>query len=168
MHNKHKNVTISNFWDKYFDKIKYKRVRLVYPQIGICFLTEIMYQRRARKFRRRPNGRNYQSRNSNGQSGLRSQLFSNDQPRNNFRTINNPEKMLEKFSTLAKEALSAGDKTLSENYLQHADHYIRIIGDRNKNHQINKDQNKNNTAPTEKSVGGNIDNSIEKNTQEKK
>ena len=87
-----------------------------------------MYQRRSRKFRRRSNGRNYQSRGNGSMQGrLRSQLFSNDQPRNNFRTIQNPEKLFEKYSALAKEALSAGDKTLSENYLQHADHFSRII-----------------------------------------
>ena len=123
-----------------------------------------------RKFRRRPNGRHFQSRNSNGQNRLRSQLFSNDQPRNNFRTVHNPEKMFDKYTSLAKEALSAGDKTLSENYLQHADHFMRIIGDR-KNNQINKDQNKNDTTPTEKTekpVQENIDSSVEKNTQEKK
>ena len=129
-----------------------------------------MYQRSSRKFRRRPNGRHFQSRNSNGQNRLRSQLFSNDQPRNNFRTVHNPEKMFDKYTSLAKEALSAGDKTLSENYLQHADHFMRIIGDR-KNNQINKDQNKNDTTPTEKTekpVQENIDSSVEKNTQEKK
>ena len=37
------------------------------------------------------------------------------------------EKLFEKYNTLAKEALSSGDKTLSENYFQHADHFMRII-----------------------------------------
>ena len=39
--------------------------------------------------------------------------------------------MLEKYNTLAKEALSSGDRTLSENYLQHADHFMRLIEDKN-------------------------------------
>ena len=38
----------------------------------------------------------------------------------------NPLKLIEKYTELAKEALSNGDKILSENYLQHADHFIRI------------------------------------------
>ena len=43
------------------------------------------------------------------------------------------EKLFEKYNSLAKEAMSSGDKTLSENYLQHADHFMRIIEDKNKN-----------------------------------
>ena len=38
------------------------------------------------------------------------------------------------------EAMAAGDKTTCENFLQHADHFTRIIGDKNKN----KDQNRSN------------------------
>ena len=46
--------------------------------------------------------------------------------------------MLEKYNTLAKEALSSGDKTLAENYLQHADHFMRIIEEKNKNRNQSK------------------------------
>ena len=35
--------------------------------------------------------------------------------------------MIEKYNNLAREALSSGDKILSENYLQHADHFSRIL-----------------------------------------
>jgi len=41
------------------------------------------------------------------------------------------EKLLEKYNNLAKEALSNGDKILSESYYQHADHFLRVIGNRN-------------------------------------
>jgi len=41
------------------------------------------------------------------------------------------EKLLEKYNNLAKEALSSGDKTLSESYYQHADHFLRVIENRN-------------------------------------
>ena len=101
-----------------------------------------MYQRRPRKFRRSYGGRNYQSRgNGNDQGRIGTQPFSNDLPRNNFRAIHNPEKLLEKYNALAKEALSIGDQSLSENYLQHADHFVRLIAEKNKNYQINKDKN---------------------------
>ena len=43
----------------------------------------------------------------------------------------NPLKLIEKYTELAKEALSNGDKILSENYLQHADHFIRICDKQN-------------------------------------
>ena len=92
-----------------------------------------------RRFRRRSNGRNHIShRNGSGQNRLRSNSFSNNQIRDNFRTSLSAEKLLEKYSSLAKEAMSSGDKTLSENYLQHADHFMRIIEDKNRNQNQDK------------------------------
>ena len=41
------------------------------------------------------------------------------------------EKLLEKYNNLAKEALSNGDKILSESYYQYADHFLRVIENRN-------------------------------------
>ena len=41
------------------------------------------------------------------------------------------EKLLEKYNNLAKEASSNGDKILSESYYQHADHFLRVIENRN-------------------------------------
>ena len=100
-----------------------------------------MFQRKSRRFRHRPNGRDRSSYgNGSAQAGLRPNSFSNKQMRNNFRPIQSPEKLLEKYNALAKEAMSSGDETLCENFLQHADHFIRIIEDKNKN----KDQSKTN------------------------
>jgi len=91
-----------------------------------------MYQRRPRRFRRRSNGRGHQVRGNGDMQRLRADSYSNDQNRNRFRPPQSAEKLFEKYNTLAKEALSSGDKTLSENYLQHADHFMRIIEDKNK------------------------------------
>jgi len=41
------------------------------------------------------------------------------------------EKLLENYNNLAKEALSSGDKILSESYYQYADHFLRVIENRN-------------------------------------
>jgi len=71
--------------------------------------------------------------NGSVQSRMRPNTFSHNQPKNNFRSSLSAEKLLEKYTSLAKEAMSTGDKTLSENYLQHADHFRRIIEDKNKN-----------------------------------
>ena len=99
-----------------------------------------MFQRKPRRFRRRPNGRNHHTSRGDGnpQNKLRLNSFSNNQPRNSFRTYQSAEKLLEKYNTLAKEATSSGDKTLAENYLQHADHFARIIEDKNKNRDQSK------------------------------
>ena len=91
-----------------------------------------MYQRRPRRFRRRSNGRGHQVRGNGDMQRLRADSYSNDENRNRFRPPQSAEKLFEKYNTLAKEALSSGDKTLSENYLQHADHFMRIIEDKNK------------------------------------
>ena len=45
------------------------------------------------------------------------------------RNNHNASKLIEKYNNLAREALSAGDKILSENYFQHADHFTRIMND---------------------------------------
>ena len=96
-----------------------------------------MFQRKTRRFGRRTNGRNNMSRN-NSQIRLRPNSFSNEQTRNKFRPPLSAEKSFEKYSSLAKEAMSSGDKTLSENYLQHADHFMRIIEEKNKNRNLSK------------------------------
>ena len=63
-------------------------------------------------------------------SGINS--VSNDFQRRSFnRNGANAEKLLEKYNNLAKEALSTGDKILSESYYQHADHFLRVIENRN-------------------------------------
>ena len=43
----------------------------------------------------------------------------------------NLEKIIEKYKNLAKEALSGGDKILHESYLQHLDHFSRILSEVN-------------------------------------
>ena len=50
----------------------------------------------------------------------------------------NASKLIEKYTELAKEALSNGDKILSENYFQHADHFTRIC---EKQNEINAEKN---------------------------
>ena len=83
---------------------------------------------RRNNFRR--NTRNFKS---NGDSNKFGSNFSNN---DNFkrkapgRNNHNAPKLIEKYNDLAREALSNGDKILSENYLQHADHFTRILNER--------------------------------------
>ena len=70
---------------------------------------------------------------SNGDNAKYGSNFSNN---DNFkrkapgRNNHNAPKLIEKYNDLAREALSSGDKILSENYLQHADHFTRILNER--------------------------------------
>ena len=83
---------------------------------------------RRSSFRR--NTRNFKS---NGDTNKFASNFSNN---DNFkrkapgRNNHNAPKLIEKYNDLAREALSNGDKILSENYLQHADHFTRILNER--------------------------------------
>ena len=57
------------------------------------------------------------------------------------RNNHNASKLIEKYSNLAREALSTGDKILSENYFQHADHFTRILNDQDAQRKINSQNN---------------------------
>ena len=57
------------------------------------------------------------------------------------RNNHNASKLIEKYSNLAREALSGGDKILSENYFQHADHFTRILNDQDAQRKLNSVSN---------------------------
>ena len=99
-----------------------------------------MRYRKTRRFRHRSNGRNHPHSNSGDQIRLRPNTFSNDGTRNNFKLPQSVERLVERYNSLAKEALSSGDKILSENYFQHADHFMRIVQERNLNQSQTKSQ----------------------------
>ena len=77
--------------------------------------------------------RNDRSFKSNGDRPKFGSNFSNNE---NFkrkvpgRNNHNAPKLIEKYNDLAREASSNGDKILSENYLQHADHFTRVLNER--------------------------------------
>ena len=78
----------------------------------------------------RRNDRNFKS---NGERQKFSSNFSNNdnfKRKSTGRNNHNAPKLIEKYNDLAREALSNGDKILSENYLQHADHFTRILNER--------------------------------------
>ena len=74
---------------------------------------------------RNPSDRQFKK-NGNNQSFQGNYSDINEFRRNKFGRTQNVLKLVEKYTLLAKEALSNGDKILSENYFQHADHFLRI------------------------------------------
>ena len=56
------------------------------------------------------------------------------------RNNHNASKLIEKYNNLAREALANEDKIMSENYFQHADHFVRILSEQEKN-KVNKLEN---------------------------
>ena len=99
-----------------------------------------------RRFRFRNNDRNFKRNGDGGKFNSDFSSPSNFQRKAPGRNNYNAPKLIEKYNDLAREALSNGDKILSENYFQHADHFIRILGEQenNKSPKVsdNKIQNK--------------------------
>ena len=80
---------------------------------------------RRSNFRR--NDRNFKSNNDRGKFSTNFSNNENFQRKIPGRNNHNASKLIEKYNNLAREALSIGDKILSENYFQHADHFTRIL-----------------------------------------
>tara|TARA_B100001564_G_scaffold340963_1_gene335127 strand:+ start:713 stop:1093 length:381 start_codon:yes stop_codon:yes gene_type:complete len=89
--------------------------------------------RNNRRGRFRSGDRNFK-RNNGGSNKYKSDFSSNTsfQRKAPGRNNHNAPKLIEKYNDLAREALANGDKILSENYFQHADHFTRIIEDQEK------------------------------------
>ena len=119
---------------------------------------------RRNNFRR--NDRNFKS------NGDRPKFGSNYSNNDNFRrkapsrNNHNAPKLIEKYNDLAREASSNGDKILSENYLQHADHFTRILNEQENYKKLKFAENKptENTTETQES----LDKSEEIKTEDKK
>ena len=106
---------------------------------------------RRNNFRR--NERNFKS---NGERNKFVTNYSNNenfQRKNPGRNNHNAPKLIEKYNNLAREALSSGDKILSENYFQHADHFMRIL---------NEQESLKRSKASENLIDGNLKNNSEK------
>ena len=128
--------------------------------------------------------RNNNGRRSNFRRGDRNFKQNSDRPKygSNFsnndsfqrkspgRNNHNASKLIEKYSNLAREALSSGDKILSENYFQHADHFTRILSEqestkKSKNLENNIENNKRSTENDKDSKFSQSDNDNKDNVQ---
>ena len=89
------------------------------------------YKNNNRRNRFRKNGSKQTHQKDNGHKSISD--FSNNfnyRPRHQWKNNLNASKLIEKYNNLAREALSNGDKILSESYFQHADHFIRILSEK--------------------------------------
>ena len=94
-----------------------------------------MNNNRRRNFRQRPQKNNFRRRSgssaSTGSNGLNGNGNMNFNRNGSMNNIHNVEKTMQKFQQLAKDAQSNGDPVLAQNYLQHADHYLRRYNELN-------------------------------------
>ena len=113
---------------------------------------------RRNKFR--TSNRNFRTNGSNIPSlGLKNNFQRMHSSGNN----NNAPKLIEKYSNLAREALSNGDKILSENYYQHADHFLRILQEQRMSRI--ESQKESNELITKKISANNVPDSNNKRTE---
>ena len=104
-----------------------------------------MNNNRRRNFRPRPQKNNFRRRtgsmNSSNSSNLNNNGNMNFNRNGSMNNIHNVEKTMLKFQQLAKDAQSNGDLVLAQNYLQHADHYLRRYNELNEK-KLDKIENK--------------------------
>ena len=106
-----------------------------------------MINNRRRNFRSRQSKNNFRRRNesivsnnvSNNFNGNGNINFNRNGSSNNIHVV---EKAMQKYQQLAKDAQSNGDPVLSQNYLQHADHYLRRFNELNDKRENNFEKNK--------------------------
>ena len=79
--------------------------------------------------RYRNNDRNFRRNGDNSKFKSDFSTNVNFQRKTPGRNNHNASKLHEKYNNLAREALSSGDKIMSENYFQHADHFKRILNE---------------------------------------
>ena len=88
-----------------------------------------MNNNRRRNYRSRPQKNNFRRRsgtiNSNGSNNLNINGNLSFNRNGSMNNIHNVEKTMQKYQQMAKDAQSNGDPVLAQNYLQHADHYLR-------------------------------------------
>ena len=123
-------------------------------------------------FRNNSNRRNNFRRNDRNfkTNSDRSKYSSNFSNNDNFqrkvpgRNNHNAPKLIEKYNNLAREALSVGDKIMSENYFQHADHFTRIL---NEKENFKKLKNTESSSLINNNVGSKDESKIEDNSDKK-
>ena len=117
-----------------------------------------------RRGRFRTNDRHFKRNGDNSKFKSDFSTNVNFQRKSPGRNNHNASKLIEKYNDLAREALANEDKILSENYFQHADHFIRILNEQEKNQKLRTindfDKNANKVISDE-----NKDNNLDKNKE---
>ena len=112
----------------------------------------VTFRNNTRRNNFRRNERNFKI---NGDRNKYNNNFSNNdnfQRKISGRNNHNASKLIEKYNNLAREALSTGDKILSENYFQHADHFMRILNEKGTQKNTNSVDVNNSTVNDKKKI----------------
>ena len=113
---------------------------------------------RRRNYRSRPQKNNFRRRggslNPGGSGGLNNNGNLNFNRNGSMNNIHNVEKTMQKYQQLAKDAQSNGDPVLAQNYLQHADHYLRRYNELNERREsfVEKNSGEEKSLPKDEDV----------------
>ena len=130
---------------------------------------------RRNNFRR--NDRNFKSNSDRQKFGSNFSNGENFKRKSPGRNNHNAPKLIDKYNDLAREASSNGDKILSENYLQHADHFTRVLNEREsirrERFSENKSEDQTNLSEetkiqNEETLKNNLANEAKKDNEEEK
>ena len=83
--------------------------------------------RSSNKSRSRNKNRNRNNNNNNNPANVVNRVFDSSGPEGKVRGT--PQQIIDKYQTLARDAQLSGDRVAHENFLQHAEHYVRLLGD---------------------------------------
>ena len=115
---------------------------------------------RRNNFRR--NDRNYKSNADRPKFGSNYSNNENFKRKAPGRNNHNASKLIEKYNDLAREASSNGDKILSENYFQHADHFTRILNEQESYRRARfSDSKSDESAPKVEETSEKVDDKVE-------
>ena len=128
----------------------------------------VIFRNNNRRSNFRRNDRNYSRKGE--ASKFKSNFPSNDsfQRKAPSRNNHNASKLVEKYNDLAREALTDGDRILSENYFQHADHFKRILKEQERNQIVKKTDEPFKELNDSKKTFDNKPNNSEKNQESEK
>ena len=96
----------------------------------------VAFRNNHRRNRYRTNDRGFKRNEENSKFKSDFSSHSNFLRKPSGRNNHNASKLIEKYTNLAREALANEDKILSESYFQYADHFTRVLGEREKNQPI--------------------------------
>ena len=121
-----------------------------------------MNNNRRRNFRPRPQKNSFRRRggslNSNNSNGLNNNGNLSFNRNGSMNNIHNVEKTMQKFQQLAKDAQRNGDPVLAQNYLQHADHYLRRYNELNERRENSIEKSISEEKTSDKEVSQEKDN----------
>jgi hypothetical protein len=83
--------------------------------------------RSSNKSRSRNKNRNRNNNNNNNPANVVNRVFDSSGPEGKVRGT--PQQIIDKYQSLARDAQLSGDRVAHENFLQHAEHYVRLLGD---------------------------------------